>query len=168
MSDLDRPVAESTPTTFNILFVCTGNTCRSPMATVIAQRAIEDRGWTHVAVRSAGTAADATGQPAAELAREVVAEHDLDLASHRSHPLGPEDVAWADLVLAMGPANLWTIAELGGADKVALITEFGSAEETPGIADPFGADIDTYRRTFRQLEAAIDAALDRLEPILEP
>src|SRR5690606_14203652 len=73
----------STPTTYNLLFVCTGNTCRSPLAEAVARREIARRGWHNVAVRSAGVAAE-PGSPATEEAVIAAAELGLDLSQHRS------------------------------------------------------------------------------------
>lgn len=155
-------------TTYNLLFVCSGNTCRSPMAEAIARGLIRERGWTHVEVKSAGTGA-VPGVSASPEAVDVSREHDLDLGEHASRPLTPELVAWADLVLGMGPAHLHMVRELGGADKVALVTDFMEGDGAgAAVADPFGGDHASYRQTFDQLENAVAALLDRLEPILSP
>jgi protein-tyrosine-phosphatase len=156
------------PTTYNLLFVCSGNTCRSPLAQAIAERAVRDRGWSHVAVRSAGTSA-AGGAPASENAVLVAREHSLDLTGHASQPVGRELLEWADLVLTMSPSHLFALNELGVGEKAALLTDF---VDGPGfgepVEDPFGGQPDAYRRAYVQIETAIDALIAKLEPILAP
>lgn len=146
----------------HLLFVCTGNTCRSPMAEVIAQRLAESRGLDDLRVSSAGTSAW-EGAPASDASLLVAMEQGLDLNGHRARVLSREILATADLVLAMGPHHLERVAALGAEGKAHLITDFASHGAQAGpVADPFGGDLDVYRATFAELTAIIERVLDRV------
>ncbi|MBW3631100.1 MAG: hypothetical protein KY464_17655, partial [Gemmatimonadetes bacterium] len=120
-----EPNREPAPTTFNVLFVCTGNTCRSPMAAALARDELAHRGWQHVEIASAGAAAD-PGEAASKAAVAVMGRSGIDLSGHSSQRLTAGLVAWADLILVMSPAHLHAVADLGGAEKMALLGEFGA------------------------------------------
>lgn len=163
----DLPRAEP----FRLLFVCTGNTCRSPLAEALARRGIEKRGWRHVEVRSAG-AATVDGLPASGGSSRVAREAGLDLEGHRSTRLDGSLVAGSDLILVMSRSHLEVVRELGGGERAALLAGLAAGEEGIGggaeIPDPFGQDDDAYRETLRVLDGMIGRVLDRLEPILSP
>lgn len=163
--------ADQKPEPFRILFLCTGNTCRSPLAQVIAQRALTTRGWTQVEVRSAGIGA-ADGSPASAGAQDAAARHGLDLSTHTAQHLTAESVDWADLVLAMAPHHLQVARAMGAADKAALITEVAAAEDPEGIpesvVDPFGGSDREYEATYELLERLVDRVLERVGRVVAP
>jgi protein-tyrosine-phosphatase len=145
-----------------ILFVCTGNTCRSPMAEAVARKMASERGLTDVEVGSAGTSAW-DGAPASDGALLVGMERSLDLSGHRARQLTRELVAEQDLIFAMGPHHLERIEALGGVGKAHLLTGYasrGSSERA--ISDPIGAELEVYRATADELEREIRRVFDRM------
>lgn len=143
-----------------VTFVCTGNTCRSPMAAALARRTLMCYLRDRVSVVSAGTVA-LRGAPASESARRVVAEDGLNLERHQSIPLTEELIESSTWVLGMEDAHVNRAMALGAGDKALLLRE--AAGEKGPVLDPFGGGDDLYRYTFLELKHLVEMALKRLD-----
>jgi len=129
----------------NILMVCQGNICRSPMAEGIWKKLFP----AHV-VESAGLSAP-EGNPADPLAIIVMREIGLDISFHRSRQIRENLVRWADLLLVMTNAQRNILEEKYPwiREKVFRLGHF----EGYDIDDPLGASVQTFRRICRQIES---------------
>lgn len=149
-----------------VIFVCTGNVCRSPMAAgLFFEKLMREGMGDHVRVRSAGIWALA-GRPASAYAVQVMREHDLDISAHRGRDLTQADVDEADLILVMTKRHKDIILrELKSTEaKVHLLSEMtGSAYD---VLDPYGGSIADYRRIARELQDLIESGYPRIMSML--
>jgi len=143
-----------------VLIVCSGNTCRSPLAEAVLQRLLAEAGRNDVAVTSAGTGAY-EGAPASEGAFLVALESGLDLSGHRARLLTREMVGEADLILTMARGHLGRVERLGGSARAYLLAEYAASSDQE-VKDPYGGDVEGYRATLLQLEKLLASARDRL------
>jgi len=122
-----------------ILFVCTGNICRSAMAEKLFRNTLLENGIETVAVRSAGVAAQA-GFPVSPRSMEALKLFRVDGAGHASRPLEDDDVDWADLILTMDKGHQMNVADRfpRSVGKVYLLKSFVLADGNSEIKDPMG------------------------------
>lgn len=145
-----------------VILVCTGNTCRSPLAEALLRQALSERGITDIEVTSAGTGAW-EGAPASEGAYLVGLESGLDLSGHRARLLTGDVVASSDLILTMARHHRARVLELGAEERVHLLGDFaGRSGAGAEVADPFGADLEVYRQTRDELAALTTVVAVRL------
>ena len=167
---MNRPDAESIEPPLRLLFVCSGNTCRSPLAEVLSRRVAPELGLPAVEVFSAGTLTR-PGLPASGGALRAAGRHGLTLEGHASTVLSEELVDWADWIFAMGPGHLHQLEMLGAGGKAVLLGVFAREEGSSGkeiddtdlaVPDPFGGDDTVYEETFQTLELYVESAMKRL------
>ncbi len=129
-----------------ILFVCTGNTCRSAMAAAMMAD-IGEKNEMDILVDSAGVFAS-IGECAADNAIAAMKKRDIDLSLHRTKPLTVELMEMADIVLVMTAAHKMLIENMAP-DKVFTITEYAGLDGE--IPDPYGGDLEEYEEVADEL-----------------
>lgn len=141
----------------NILFVCTGNTCRSPMAEAIMKHKKQD--WK---VQSAGIYA-AAGSRAAVHAVQVLVESGIAI-DHASKAMSADVANWADVIFTMTVNHKQAVLSsfAAAAGKVWTLKEFVHGRQGD-VADPYGGSMEDYRRTYEELDELITQALRKLQ-----
>ncbi len=152
-----------------VVFLCTGNTCRGPMAQGYMKKAMEDRGIKNVEVRTAGVMTIPGLIPTAEAA-QVMKAADVDVSGHRSSPLTHELIRKADLILGMTPFHVQYALRMSddAKGKTYLLKEYAESDvKNYQITDPMGATLEVYKRVYREMKLAIDKMLDNKDFFVE-
>lgn len=166
-----------------VLFVCTGNICRSPMGEALLRHVLHERGCDDVEVASVGTWAY-EGQSATREAVETLRKRSIDLSVHRSRATDIEELQEADIIVAMTSVHVREITALSPdvADRIVLMKELreikpatspegASAKDKVGallagerpesrrsldVDDPMGLPIGAYERVAGEIAEGVD------------
>lgn len=144
-----------------ILFVCTGNTCRSPMAEYMLKD-ISKKNKLKIDVESSGIYS--SGEYASRNTLIAMSEINIDLTDHISSQINKNKMYWADLVLVMGNSHLSLLNEYFPEykDKTFLLKDYvyNKKEE---VSDPYSGDINIYRETRDELYKLIESLVKEIQ-----
>jgi protein-tyrosine phosphatase len=150
--------------TIGVLFVCTGNICRSPMAEGVFRSMARRAGLESVfTIDSAGTYAGRAGEPPSRLAIEAAARRGYDISGLRARFVAAADIARFDHVLAMDRSHMVALRRLAPRELIGRLEMFADTD----VADPYGGGERDYERALDVIEVGCRDLLKRLAPITE-
>jgi protein-tyrosine phosphatase len=157
----------------NILFVCTGNTCRSAMAEGIFRDMLKNKNINNINVSSAGISAF-EGDRANDKAAEALMENNIDISGHKARQLTADMIKNSGLVLTMTKSHKMMILNAFPDEKNKTFTlkEYAmavSGENTDGknldIADPFGMDYNVYKKCMLEIKSELIKIINNIDKI---
>jgi protein-tyrosine phosphatase len=149
----------------DILVVCTGNICRSPMAEGLLRHMLPEKSLPAVHVHSAGTHG-LDDQPAASFAIQAAAEMGVDISGHRARSLDREMVSHADPILVMEPFHKEIVARAvlpQESDRIRLLADFETPRQSETIDDPYNHSLKVYRACLIRIRDCLEGVLPYLE-----
>jgi protein-tyrosine-phosphatase len=151
-----------------LLFVCSGNICRSPMAAEYAAQRVAQCGLSHIVVDSAGTLG-INGAPASKEAVLAMEEKGYDLSEHRSRGLRRADIRASEMVLVMDHRHLDEIEHrfYSPGAKILLLRAFETGPDpvpgAPDLSDPIGTSLNNYRDRLTEIMDSVDNLMIHLK-----
>ncbi len=168
-----EPMTATDVAPFRVVFVCTGNICRSPMAEVVFRGFADASGLgSRVVSTSAGTGDWHVGERADQRTIQALERAGYDGTHHRARQFTHADFARSDLVVALDRSHErilrgWARSE-GDADKIALLLSFDPAAQTLDVPDPYYAGPGMFDEVLGMIESASRALFRQLEPAIRP
>ncbi|MDH5716367.1 MAG: low molecular weight phosphotyrosine protein phosphatase [Spirochaetia bacterium] len=149
-----------------VLFVCLGNICRSPLAQGIFENMIKEKGWEDkFHVDSAGTSAWHEGEPPHSGSRHIAKKNNFSIDNQKSRPVHAKDKDIFDYIIAMDSNNAHTLTEefYVPKEKVYKMREFDSKNKGSDVMDPFGFGGDAFDEVYEVLRRSMTGFIDFLE-----
>lgn len=151
----------------NIMFICTGNTCRSVMAEGLMKKMLRDRGMNEIQVCSAGLRAS-TGEFSTDEAIKVMKEiYDVNILNHKSINVKNSNILEMDLILCATHAQLTTLEYIYPEVKHKIFTikeyAYGTEITDRDIADPWGYPIPVYEKCAKEIYDALEIIIEKIK-----
>ncbi len=149
-----------------VLFVCTGNTCRSSMAEGLFRDMVKNRGLQdELNIESAGVFA-ASGQPASPQAIEAMKRQSIDINNHKSRQLTKQMIEKADLILTMTNNHKRAIISMDSeaVGKTFTLNEYAHENKSKhrDIMDPYGFPVEEYEKSLIEIKNALINVIEKL------